>query len=455
MATVDGPAQSLTTPLSTLDPPSPRFEPRPAKVRSTARAWVFALLEEGELTSLWSRIAETVLIGLILANVAAVALETIPSIDKHWHKLLGHFERLSVIAYTLEYAARMWCSIEDPRVAARGPIRGRLAFALRPLMIVDFLAFAPSYLRFIFPIDLRVLRIFRLFRLVKLARYSQALPALLGVLYAERSALFASTILLISTMFISGEVMHMAEGAVQPNVLGTLPDALYWAITTLTTVGYGDVTPHTPVGKLIAGVTMVIGLALFALPIGIIANGFISGLNRRRFAITWSILKNQPLLADLEVEALSDVLECATADVVREHGQITVAGEEATGLYLIVSGAARHEHLDDPHTIHAGDVVGAVALRHHATYAYTVTARSETRVIGVPREDLRRLARKHPLLRQRLDRLMEEEIASNPAAIEAEGRIQALEAENATLRRALSDILLERMEAQRTAAQDS
>src|SRR5207248_1942066 len=148
------------------------------------------------------------------------------------------FELISIAAYTVEYVARLWSSLEDPRIAARGPVRGRLTFALRPLMIVDFLAFAPSYLAFLLPVDLRMLRIFRLLRLVKLARYSHALPALRGGLYGQRSALFASFILTLCAMCASGELMCTAEGKVQRSVLGSMTDAMYWAITTLATVGY-------------------------------------------------------------------------------------------------------------------------------------------------------------------------------------------------------------------------
>jgi voltage-gated potassium channel len=416
----------------------------PGSRRSAARAWVYALLEEGELHSVLSRLAEAVLITLIVANVAAVALETIPAIYARWHEAFAVFETISVGAYTVEYVARVWCSMEDPRVAARGPVHGRIAFALRPLMIIDFLAFAPSYLSFIFPIDLRVLRIFRLFRLVKLARYSQALPALLGVLYAERSALFASTILLISTVFVAGEVMHITEGTVQPKTLGTLPDAMYWAITTLTTVGYGDITPQTPLGKFVAGVTMVVGLALFALPIGIIANGFVNGLNRRRFAVTWSILKHQPLFEGFDVEALSDILECVTADVVREHGQLIVAGESANAMLLIVTGNAREDLDDKARVLGGGDIVGPEALRHQATYKRTVTARSDVRVMALGHEDLRRLARKYPLLRQRVEAAIATEDDALAQKSDPESRLAELEAENAELRKTLSDLMLDK-----------
>jgi voltage-gated potassium channel len=417
----------------------------PGTRRSAVRAWIYALLEEGELSSPLHRIAEAFLITLIIANVLAVALETIPFIYNRWHILFTDFEYFSVGAYTIEYMLRIWASMEDPRIAARGPVRGRFAFAARPLMIIDLLAFAPSYLSFIFPVDLRVLRIFRLFRLVKLARYSQALPALLGVLYAERSALFASTILLISTVFVAGEVMHITEGAVQPKTLGTLPDAMYWAITTLTTVGYGDVTPQTELGKLIAGITMVIGLALFALPIGIIANGFVNGLNRRRFAVTWTILKHQPLFEGFDVEALSDILECVTADVIREHGQLIVAGENANAMFIIVSGTAREDREDAEDVLEHGDIVGAQALKHQATYRRTVTARSEMRVMAIPHEDLRRLARKYPLLRSRVEAAIALEDDDAQQQPSPESRVEALEAENAQLRRALSELMLNKI----------
>lgn len=381
---------------------------KPAHTReSTAgvgslRQWAYAVLEEGHLETVLSRVVEAFLIALIIANVAAVALETVPSIYARFHVLFSEFERFSIAAYTIEYTVRIWSSMEDPRIAARGPYRGRIAFALRPLMLVDLMAFLPSYFTLFFAIDLRVLRIFRLFRLVKLARYSPALPALLGMLYAERSALFASMILTLSVMCISGELMHIAEGAVQPNVFGNMPDSLYWAITTLTTVGYGDKVPITPIGKLIAGITMVTGLLLFALPIGIIANGFVSGLHRRQFAITWSMLKRQPLFAEFDVDAMTEILDAMVSKQVREHTQITLAGQNAVMFYLIASGGARLEHEGGEYDLGPGDVFGEEALQVTNTYQRTVTARTEMRLIILPGEELRRLARKYALLRRRI-----------------------------------------------------
>ena len=383
-----------------LSHPEPR---RPAEdARQSFRQAAYTVLEEGQIDTLGGRVVEGILVTLIIANVAAVALESVPTIASRYRGFFRTFELISIAAYTVEYVARLWSSLEDPRIAARGPVRGRLTFALRPLMIVDFLAFAPSYLAFLLPVDLRMLRIFRLLRLVKLARYSQALPALLGVLYAQRSALFASFILTLCAMCASGELMYIAEGKVQPNVFGSMPDAMYWAITTLTTVGYGDKVPITPVGKFITGVTQVTGLLLFALPIGILANGFVSDLNRRQFAITWSMMKRQPLFLSMDVHSVTEILAALSAKLIREHTQITTAGQNANTLYLIASGRASLEGTSESYDLEPGDVFGQESLEVGARFESTVTARTEMRLLVLAGDDARRLARKYPLLHQRL-----------------------------------------------------
>ncbi|MGH6876351.1 MAG: cyclic nucleotide-gated ion channel [Rhizomicrobium sp.] len=373
-----------------------------ATATATLRQWAYSVLEEGQLETFASRVVEGFLIALILSNVVAVALETIPSLYQRYRSLFHGFEMFSVAAFTVEYCIRVWSSVEDPRIAARGPVNGRLSFALRPLMIVDFLAFAPSYFSFVLPVDFRVLRIFRLLRLVKLARYSQALPALLGVLNAQRSALFASFILTMLVMCVSAALMQMLEGSIQPKSFGTMPDAMYWAITTLSTTGYGDEVPVTLAGKLVAGMTMITGLLLFALPIGILANGFVNGLDRRQFAITWSMIKRQPLFHGMDVEAVTEILGALSAKLIREHTQIAVIGQNANTLYLVVSGRAHLDSKSESYDLEPGDVFGQEAIEVGKTFESTIMARSEMRLLVLAGDDLRRLARKYPLLRSRL-----------------------------------------------------
>jgi voltage-gated potassium channel len=405
--------------------------------RSSWRQWAFDVLEEGRIDSPASRAIEFFLVALIIANVVAVALETVQSIDARFDPIFDAFEKVSIGIYTLEYLLRVWASVEDPRIAAHGPVRGRIAFMLRPLMVVDFLAFAPSYLGAVVPLDLRVLRIFRMFRLLKLARYSQALQALLGVLFAERAALFASMILLVATMCVGGEMMYFAEGNTQPEKLGSIPQAMYWAITTLTTVGYGDITPITGIGKLVAGLTMVAGLGLFALPIGIIANGFVNGLSRRRFAITWTMLRELPLFTGLEMTVLDDVVEASSSIIVREHGQLTFAGDRATSLYVIVDGQLSVESEGGGRDIGPGMLVGREALDPAGIYRRTTIAHTDVRAIAITTEELRWLARKYPALRERLGASEEQAAASS-----WEDRLELLEKENARLRNIVADLML-------------
>lgn len=377
----------------------PKVEHRP-----TPRQWAYLILEEGQTEGGISRFVEMLLIALIVSNVVAVILETVPDLYDHYRPYFSAFETFTVYTFGFEYFVRLWCAPEDPRIGAESGFRGRLLFALRPMMVVDFLSFAPYFIFLAFgsAIDLRALRVLRLLRLLKIARYSQAMPALLGVLYAERRALFGAFILLIFTVCVSAEIMHVIEGPSQPATFGTLPGAMYWAITTLTTVGYGDETPITWLGKLFASVTMVTGLVLFALPVGIIATGFVNGLHKREFSITWSMIKRQPLFDGFEVEAVRQFLDTMGASVVQDHTRITVAGQKAEMFYLIISGRAHAEDETGSWDLEPGDIIGEEALGDHASYTRTVWARTEMRMMNLHAEDLRRLARKFPLLGQRI-----------------------------------------------------
>lgn len=372
--------------------------------RPTLRQWAYIILEEGQTESGPSRVVETVLIALIVSNVIAVILETVPELYDVYHAYFSVFEQVTVYIFALEYFVRMWSSLEDPRIGTGAGFRGRLRFALRPMMIVDFLSFAPYFVSIALggAVDLRALRVLRLLRLLKIARYSQAMPALLGVLYAERRALFGAFILLVCTVCVAAEAMHLAEGGIQPRSFGTLPGAMYWAITTLTTVGYGDETPITWIGKLIAGTTMVVGLVLFAMPIGIIATGFVNGLHKREFNITWSMVKRQPLFDGFDMEATRQILDTMGASVVQDHTRITVAGQAANMFYLIISGRAHAEDETGSWDLEAGDIIGEEALNDSANYTRTVSARTEMRMMVLLGEDLRRLSRKYPLLARRI-----------------------------------------------------
>lgn len=214
---------------------------------------------------------------LIVANVIVVMLQTVDALATRYTMLFHWFELFSVAVFSIEYVGRIWTCVDDPDY--KGPVSGRVRFAMKPLLVVDLLAITPFYLaRLGFGFDLRFLRALRLvrfLRLLKLARYSQSMRAFGRVLENKREELVlafsANGLLLI----LASSMMYYVEHAAQPEKFSSIPVTLWWGVATLTTVGYGDVYPITPLGKLLGAVVAVLGIGLFGLPASILASGFI------------------------------------------------------------------------------------------------------------------------------------------------------------------------------------
>ena len=169
---------------------------------------------------------------------------------------------------------RLWVAVEHGPHRHLSAARARLKYALSAAGIVDLAAVLPFWFALVLPADLRFMLVFRIVRFFKIARYSPAMRSLLDVLYRERRALFGCLVIAMGAALVAAALMHLAEGNVQPDKLGTIPDALWWAIVTIGTIGYGDVVPVTALGKLIATGTIFLGLIMIALPVGIIATAF-------------------------------------------------------------------------------------------------------------------------------------------------------------------------------------
>lgn len=209
-------------------------------------------------------------------------LESVHSIAVEYADLLRGFEILSVVVFTIEYILRIWSCPVDKRYS--GGIGGRIKYAISFMALVDLVAILPFYLPFLIQLDLRfvrVLRLLRLFRLAKLSRYTSALAQLGQVFRSRREHLvitFAGIIIIL--VFASG-LMFYVENQAQPDHFSSIPETMWWAVCTMTTVGYGDVYPVTALGKILAGVVSILGLCLFAVPAGIISSGFIEILTNK------------------------------------------------------------------------------------------------------------------------------------------------------------------------------
>jgi len=215
---------------------------------------------------------------LILLNVFCIILETVQTIKESYGPWFEFIEVFSVLIFTIEYLGRLWSCVVLPQYAA--PFTGRLLFALTPSSLIDLASVLPFYLSFA-ELDLRilwVLRTLRLFRLLKLTRYSVALSLLGNTIRSRRAELVATGLLMFLVLIIASTLMFFAEHDAQPDKFPDIPTAMWWAVITLTTIGYGDVFPITAIGKVIGGFVAVVGIGFVALPTGIISVGFVEEL---------------------------------------------------------------------------------------------------------------------------------------------------------------------------------
>lgn len=369
------------------------------------KARLYKVLEAGHSHDWQSRLFESAMAVLIILNVIAFSLETVPAIHDRHMVFFRLFDIISIAIFSLEYAARLWVCTEHPPFRGLSPLRARLKFARGPLMIVDLLVIAPFYLGFLFAIDLRVLRILRLLRFFKLARFSPAFNTMLRVLVRERSALLGVLIVLLGMVIISASMLYLAEGDRPGSNFSTVPEAMWWAIVTLTTVGYGDVTPETPLGKMLAGVVMVSGLGFFALPIGIIASGFMEEFRRQDFIVTWGMAARSKVFALLKPEEITEVLKVLKARMAPPGSVITVGGEKPGALFMIGSGEVEIVDPDRPELapvrLDEGEHWGAKSLLT-GVQAETAMAITTCDLTVLDQEDFRTLSRTRPQLHRRL-----------------------------------------------------
>jgi voltage-gated potassium channel len=164
------------------------------------------------------------------------------------------------------------------------PVKGRIRYALSPYALIDLIAITPFYLPLIVPIEfrlLRLLRLLRVFRVLKLGKYSNAFETFVDVLRAKKEELIIAVIMAVIVLVISSSALYAVEHEAQPVKFGSIPDAMWWAVVTLATVGYGDVYPVTPLGKFVNAIVALSAIGLFALPAGILATGFAESLRKR------------------------------------------------------------------------------------------------------------------------------------------------------------------------------
>ena len=372
------------------------------------RRRIYEVIEVGRGEDKISRIVDNFLIALIILNILAFALETVPSINKEYGQALYVFEIFSVFIFTIEYVLRLWTAVEVPFLKRLTPGKARMRFAMRPYLIIDLLAILPFYLSFLLPIDLRFLRIFRLFRFLKIARYSPALHTLVRVLVNERKALTGALLLVMAALLCASTGMYYIERHHNPEHFGSIPQAAWWAMATLTTVGYGDAYPTSAGGQIFGSLVMICGLMVLALPIAIIATGFSQEVSRRDFVVTWSLVARIPILAELEANEVAALMKYLHAHNFPEHWEIIHAGNESEAIYFVAAGQVLRKTEDGDEVLRTGDFFGEVDMLGNTKHRYPYSTLTQCKLLKLHKEDYSQLCHSHPEICQHIQKIADQ-----------------------------------------------
>lgn len=330
-------------------------------MRKKIKSIIYEILETSESSNLYSLADDVVITGLILINVAAFIASTSPALSPEYTSLLANIEIFSSFVFTIEYILRLWVSTVDSRYSH--PLWGRLRYALTPLSLIDLIAILPFYFLLLFPSFnfVNLIRVLRLLRLLKMSRYSESVRTLGAVLYAKKEELIATAFAVFILLIFASSIMYFVEYEAHPKAFGSIPDAMWWGVVTLTTVGYGDIYPITPLGKLLGAMLAFLGIGIFALPAGIIAAGFSEELQKRKQEKRAKILE-----------------ELANCQSVKMRAEIEVSFEEkqkAIVLYVESSADLMQMCINSAKQKLGSQIENEEVLRDLAIHLYSETVR--------------------------------------------------------------------------------
>jgi voltage-gated potassium channel len=264
------------------------------------------LLSKANISDKPSQYVDTALFILILLNITAVCLESIKDIGNKYEKSFYYFEMFSVFIFGIEYLLRVWSAPAREDLGEGSSFIKRLKYIFSFTGLIDFVAIIPSIITYFGGLDLRWLRVLRLLRLLKISNYSSAIEDFFSAIMADWRSFSAALYLVLVALFLSSALMYIAENESQPDKFSSIPETMWWSLITLTTVGYGDVSPITPFGKIIGAFTAIMGVCTVALLTGIVASAFANQRAQRTAILEAEI--NQALsdgvISDIEAKKI-------------------------------------------------------------------------------------------------------------------------------------------------------
>lgn len=377
--------------------------------RQEIKRALYEVLEDTGKRKVAARTLRHFLVNLILLNIVLAVLETVPQVAETLDWQLRAVQIVSGVIFLIEYLLRLYVADLHPPLRRYGRFWSRLRYAIQPDAVIDLIGALPLLFVLFLPNQaVTVVVILRLLRFLKLARYSPALRSLISAVAAERKALLGSTMIIAGVVLLAATLMYLIEHDDQPENFRSILHGVYWAITTVTTVGYGDVVPISNLGKIVSAVVMLMGYGLIALPVGIIASAFAREIHSRDFVVTWSMVARVPLFEDLKATQIAEVTKLLQAQSVRKGGIIADKGDVADRMYFIADGEVAIQLPHETVYLGEGNFFGELALINQTRRTATVTAYSDCQLLVLEAGALQQLMdRDEALARKIMDEARE------------------------------------------------
>ncbi len=372
----------------------------------TWRRRCFDLLADGrEAPSAGHRVISTAILVAVLVCAAAILLVTMPEMDARAIGLLDRAREATDLLFTIEYLLRIWMA-PDYAGELRIPDRTMRLRYMRSLAgIVDLLVILPFWINLLLPLPQDWYLVLEMLTLFKLVRYVPGLALVATVLRGQARPLIAGFLALGVLLVMASSVMYVLEHQAQPQLFASIPHALWWGIVTMGTVGYGDMVPVTALGKLFGGFVMLLGIAMFAIPAGLLASGFAEEIKRREFIVTWRAVAALPIFAHLNATNIAEIASLLKAQVVPAGTVIVRKDDRAEAMFFIMAGEVEVDIKPNPVVLSEGQHFGEVALLRHTRRTATVRSLSECRLLALGVAEFERLLEIHPDIREQINRV--------------------------------------------------
>jgi voltage-gated potassium channel len=379
------------------------------------RSQFYSLIENDGMPSSGRRACNAFFTLAIFAWLAEGVLRTVPTIGRDVLGTFGWLELSIAVSFAVEWGLRLWTCPEHYHAGAMSDAKARAIYLGSPLGLLDLMIPA---VYFVGDKSLGhggpVIEIVELLAVFKLTRYFPGLDLVFSVLRTEIRPLGAALAAMLTLLLLASSTMYYLERDAQPDLFVSIPHAMWWGIVTIATVGYGDMAPVTAPGKLAAGVVMLIGIALFAVPAGILANGFAVELKKRDFLVTWRLVAKLPIFADLDAAIIASIARLLQPRAMPKDSIVLRKGEPAHGMYFVLAGEVEVHLPSSTVRLGQGSYFGEMALLSDRPRSATIVAAVDCELLELGAAEFKRVCFEYPQLRERVEAEAARRAANQP-----------------------------------------